>query len=454
MNNLPRLVIISLLVAAGSAVACNDHPNQPNTVDAGHVELYQCPMHPQVTSHEPGDCPICGMRLVPVKSDSAEKPSTSTPGGERKVLYWVAPMDPNYRSDEPGKSPMGMDLVPVYADAGSGSGVSVSGRTTVHVPDVQRQRIGVRTAVATIQPRAIRTLRTVGTVEPDPDRVQHVHTKVAGWVEKVYVRAEANRVRAGQVLYELYSPQLVATQDELIAAVAAKNPGAANAARQRLRNWDVSEVDIKAIEQLQQAKRSMPFRSPMDGFVRQVQAIEGMQAGEMVQLYELVSLETVWVLAKLYERELNLVTVGQAARITVPGGTVIDSTVDYVYPFVNEQSRFVNVRLKLPNPGIRLRPGMYVDVGLQADLGPGLLVPADAVLRTGTRSLVFVEVAPGQFEPRQVDLGPQVDGGFILHDGVADGEIVAVQANFFLDSESALRSALTSVDTDDSNAGK
>ncbi|RMF16187.1 MAG: efflux RND transporter periplasmic adaptor subunit [Candidatus Dadabacteria bacterium] len=443
----PWFLFVLLLFPFGFVAGCSEASRSSSGDAASSQEaapqLYQCPMHPDVTSHEPGDCPICGMRLVPVEQGGEPHEHAAEQGNaDCEVAYWVAPMDPNYRSDKPGKSPMGMDLVPV-CKSDLAVGGDVDNRVTVKIPPQRVQQLGIRLSPVAFTEAAIRTLRTPGTVTVDEEKVRHVHTRVAGWIERVHVQAVGDAVRKGQVLYELYSPDLVATQEELLAAVNAGNSGAAEAARRRLRYWNVSDIDIRRIEQRGKASRRITFRSPIDGYVHALKAIDGMYVEARTQLYTLVDLSTVWVRGHFYETELPLLSMGQQARIQLPTtGDPRIGAIRWLYPQVDARTRFVDARFEFDNPDLRLRPGMYVDVQLEIDLGPALVVPKDAVMRTGRQNIAFVHIGNGRFEPRALELGPETDDGYVVYDGLDEGEQVADQATFFIDSESALKAAL------------
>lgn len=371
-------------------------------------------------------------------SDGA--PVTLAADGTRAIAYWVAPMDPGFTSPTPGKSPMGMDLIPVYKDE-VGSASNVAGRATVTVAALRLQQLGVRTAPVEVT-SAVRTIRAVGFVEPDAARISYIHSKISGWLERVPLQTVGDPVQRGQIMYELYSPELVATQEELLAAVRAGNVDAASAARQRLRYWDVAETDIAAIEQGGQVWRRVPFRSPISGYIHEVEAIEGAFVRDMTKLYVLMNLDQIWVRGEFYETDLAALKVGAKAMIRLPSGDEVAGKIVYIYPTVDRQTRFAAVRFSFANHDLRLRPGMYVDILYREDVGPALVVPGDAVIRTGARAIAFVDLGGGRFEPRELSIGANVDGGVIVYDGLDDGERVAVSANFFIDSESSLKAAL------------
>ncbi len=420
-----QALLVLALASVATAGACST-PRETETQEK--ATLYQCPMHPDVTSHEPGDCPICGMRLVKV---DAERMTPDTLGHDEHDGHGVEAAGEGVRSLQGGAAP-GSSEVP--------------DRASVRVPAERQQMLGVRTVEARVT-EAVRSIRAVGFVEPDRDRVQHVHVKVEGWLERVRVQTEGERVEKGQVLFELHSPRLVATQEELLSALRAGNRRAADAARDRLRYWNLDPADIRAIEKRGRALRAVSFRSPISGYVQALDAVEGMYVKEMTDLYTLVDLEKVWVIGKFYETDLPFLSEGLEADVRLPDGSVRTGRALYVYPTVDRKTRFASVRFAFDNADFAFRPGMYVDLRYRTDVGPGLVLPADAVIRSGTRALAFVARGGGRFEPRELDLGPAVDDGYVVYAGVDDGERVVSQAAFFIDSESALRAAVRKFDS-------
>lgn len=460
-----KLLAVGLLALAGPIATL---PACDNSEGPEAEQVYRCPMHPDITEHEPGECPICGMDLVPVDDGGSDaEPSTGEPSdgessaeqdhedmemaasetapadGEREIAHWVAPMDSSFTSPTPGESPMGMDLVPVYKDQLGAAG-DVTGRATIEIGERMRQLIGIRLAPARVTD-AVRTIRTVGFVDPDENRIHHIHTRTPGWLEEVHVHAVGERVERGQLLYELYSPELVATQRELFSARAAGNTASVAAARQRLRNWNVADRDIRRIERSGRVWQAVPFRSGMSGWVHHFNALHGMYVRPEQELYMINNLERIWVLGEFYEADLPLLAEGTTATVVAPDGERLAGRIEHVYPTVDEQSRTVAARLELANPDLRLRPGMYVDFLYRVELGRQLVVPRDAILRTGTRTLAFVALGDGRFEPREVALGTMADEGYIIESGLHPGERVVAQATFMIDSESSLNAALADI---------
>ncbi|MHB8763557.1 MAG: efflux RND transporter periplasmic adaptor subunit [Deferrisomatales bacterium] len=409
---------------------------------AAEPTLYTCGMHPWIVSETPGDCPICGMKLTPIKDQGAEAQAA---GGERKILYWRAPMNPTEIYDQPGKSAMGMDLVPVYED-------EVVGGVAVKIDPVTQQNMGVRTAP--VETGALtRTLRLYGHVTYDETRTATVSPKFGGWIEKVHVDFTGRMVKKGEPLVEIYSPELVTAQEEYLVALRSlkgvEGRGGGDllaSARRRLAFWDVPDDELLAIEKTGKAKKALTLRSPFTGVVTHKNAVEGAAAKEGVPLYQLADLSRVWVEAHVYESELPWVREGQAAEMTLPyqPGKTYRGKVAYIYPYLERKTRDVVLRIEFPNPGLELKPDMYANVRLESRLpGEGLLIPSEAVVRSGERNVVFVTRGDGKFTPRDVTLGPATEGGKVqILAGLAAGETVVTSGQFLLDSESKLKEAV------------
>jgi Cu(I)/Ag(I) efflux system membrane fusion protein/cobalt-zinc-cadmium efflux system membrane fusion protein len=419
--------------------------------------MFQCPMHPEVIESGPGECPICNMDLVEVKESPAPgRQSTSAKSGEREILYWYAPMDPSYIRDEPGLSPMGMKLVPKYADEDSGSEEGV-----IRIDPVQVQNIGVVSTKAEITDIA-RYSRTVGILDFDADNITWINTKFEGWIEKVHVNYVGEEVKKGQPLFEIYSPELVTTQEEYLRALdyrasleGSDRPETQRQAeslvrstRDRLAYWDITEEQIKRLETSNQVQRRLTVTSPADAVVAEVmsEALEGMFVKPGMDLYKIADLSTVWVHADIYELDIPWIRDEQPAVVSFRNApeTQFRGKVLFLYPEVSRDTRTLKICVEVPNPGRRLRPGMYADVVVQ---GPpvknAVAVPQSAVIRSGERNIVFVDLGDGRFEPREVDLGVKGEGDRIqIVNGIAAGEEVVTQAQFMLDSESRTQEAI------------
>jgi len=371
------------------------------------------------------------------------------PTANRQPLYWVDPMHPAYKSDKPGTAPdCGMDLVPVYeVDAGpAGNAQSgVSGYSNVKLTAERRQLIGVQTALA--ETRAMgRTVRTVGRVAIDETRLHKITTKFDGYIEKLYVDYTGKDVRRGQPLFSVYSPELLATQQEyLLALKAAKqSPLLLESARRRLQLWDISAADIRRLEETGATRKSLTISSPASGVVLNKMAIEGSRVMAGEPLFDIAGLDRVWILADVYESELALVRVGTNAKITLsylPGRT-FTGTITFITPTVDPMTRTAKVRIEADNRDGALKPEMFADVVIEEPARTVTVVPESAVLSTGTRSVLFVVKADGTFEPREVQTGVKSERFIEVRSGVKAGEKVATQANFLIDSESRLKAAL------------
>jgi RND family efflux transporter MFP subunit len=376
--------------------------------------------------------------------------------GERKVLYWYDPMHPQYTSDRPGMAPdCGMQLVPKYADEAKAMPATATG--TVHLSPAKQQLIGVRTAVVGAEDVS-QSLRAVGMVEVDETRVARVHTKVSGWVRRVFVDYTWQHVQRGEPLFTLYSPELVSAQQEYLLARRAQSElgnasyrGAAEgseallrAARMRLKLWDVTDEQIAELEARGQPEEELTFHSPTSGHVAERKVFPNQYITPESELYSVVDHSRVWVQSQLYEYELAAVRVGQPATLTVEAhpGRLFRGRVAFVPPHLEMATRTQSVRLEFDNPELALKPGMYANVEIRLSLGRQLVIPRDAVLDTGERRLVFVARGDGFFEPREIQLGQRLGDRVVVRDGLRPGETIAASGVFLIDSESRLKSAM------------
>lgn len=415
---------------------------------------YHCAMHPTMISDKPDACPICQMRMV---LDHDEEPGSggALPAGERKVVY-RSTMNPTEFSDKPGNDSMGMAMVAEEAEERSPEGPDVEGRVSVKISPEKRQLIGVRTAV--VERKSLtKTIRTVGRVTFDETRLHHVHTKVGGWIERLYANT-GEVVEKGQPLLTIYSPELLASAQEYLLALRARDRLAGSSmpsvkasgddlvesARRRLLLYDLTEDQIDDLAKAGEAPRTTTIYAPMTGHVIMRNVTHGEKIDSGTALLDLADLSRVWVLADVYEYELPFVHEGQAATMSLsylPGRT-FEGRITLIYPVLEEATRTVKVRLEFPNPGLSLKPDMYADVEIRASMGEKLTVPESAVISTGERDLAFVDRGGGYFEPRTLTLGLRLPDGFEVIAGLAEGEKVLVSANFFVDSESTLKAAL------------
>ncbi len=432
--------------------AAGDATTQAAAEDGADKQLYTCGMHPNVVQDHPGTCPICGMNLTPMNGGEAggaggggSSGGGGKSDGERKIAYWQAPMDPTYIRDEPGKSPMGMDLVPVYEDELSGGDSNIVSIT----PGVVQQ-IGVETAPVK-RTTVFRHLRTIGEVEVGEDELSVVNLRYSGWVEHIYVERTGDEVKRGQVLFDIYSPELVAAQEEYLLAIRTQGADSdlARSARRRLELWDISSRDIDAIASRGEARRTLPVRANATGFVLHKDLVEGARVMAGKDLYRIGNLQRIWVTAEVYEHDAPWVEEGQPAQLelTYQGEGTLDGKVSYIYPTLNEGSRTLTVRLEFDNPGVRLKPGMFATVYIQYRRKDGTIaVPTEAILHSGKRQIAFVALGEGRFQPREIKTGIVGDRHMTeVLDGLHEGDRVVVSSQFLIDSESQLQEALRKI---------
>ncbi|RME27215.1 MAG: efflux RND transporter periplasmic adaptor subunit [Deltaproteobacteria bacterium] len=453
---LPFVLSGVLLVASLGLGACGGGADQAASTtatttatadDGADKQLYTCGMHPQVVQDHPGTCPICGMNLTPMNDGAGGGGSGGGGGaaGERKIAYWRAPMDPTYIRDKPGKSPMGMDLIPVYEDELSGPDSNIVSIT----PGVVQQ-IGVETAPVR-RTTVFRHLRTIGEVEVGEDEVSVVNLRYSGWVERIYVERTGDEVRKGQVLFDIYSPELVAAQEEYLLAIRTQGADSdlARSARRRLELWDIADRDIDAIVARGEARRTLPVRARASGFVLHKDIVEGARVTAGKDLYRIGNLQRIWVTAEVYEHDAPWVEEGQPAQLelTYQGGETLEGRVSYIYPTLNRQTRTLTVRLEFDNPGVRLKPGMFATVYIQyRRKDDTLAVPTEAILHSGKRQIAFVALGEGRFQPREVKTGIVGDRHMTeVLDGLHEGDRVVVSSQFLIDSESQLQEALRKI---------
>jgi membrane fusion protein, copper/silver efflux system len=407
-------------------------------------------MHPQVVQDRPGNCPICGMKLMPMRKQpsatalaaAATSPSRSgvdrsSSGGSRKIKYYKSTMMLGEISQTPRKDSMGMDMVPVYEGEDETNAITVDPATV--------QKMGVRSAIVTKGPLR-RVIRTVGTIDYNETALADVTTKFRGWIEKLYVDSTGKQVRKGEPLFEIYSPELYSAQNEYVLALNQGSGGLKASARQKLKLFDVSDDQIAELEKSRQPQRTLRVDAPINGIVVEKMVVQGQMVEAGMKLYRLADLSIVWVQSQIYEQDMALLKLGQEAEVTLSylPDRKFTGRITYIYPTVDEKTRTGQVRMEFHNPGLFLKPGMFVTVEVHADLEPAaLLVPDSAVLRSGDRNTVFVGLENGRFEPRTVTLGARGENDtYQVLSGLNEGERVVTSGQFMLDSESQLREAI------------
>lgn len=396
-------------------------------------QRYHCPMHPTYVSDRPGDCPICNMKLVPIRDDKAPSRSdTSAANGARK--HEGHTMDGDTASE------------------------GVPGRVSVHVSPEKRQLIGV--TLAKVERRNLtREVRTVGIVQHDETRYRRIAPRFAGWVGKLHVNFTGAPVQQGETLFTVYSPELFSTENEYLIAWRSLRQLGGNAspnqresaealldsARLRLSLFEIGDEEVRQLEQRGRASAELPFRAPISGHVLVKNAVEGkaFTAGE--SLYEIADLSHLWIQAFVYEYEMGLIRVGQEGKVEFPylDGQVFSAKVTFMDPHIEPQSRRAEVRLELDNPGHRLRLDMWANVTLEVDSGEKLTVPASAVIDTGQRYVAFTAEDDDLLVPREVKVGMRTDDYYEVLSGLDEGQQVVRRALFLVDSESQLKAAIS-----------
>ncbi|NIV17672.1 MAG: efflux RND transporter periplasmic adaptor subunit [Woeseiaceae bacterium] len=448
MNNklVPTILAAALALFVGAGIGYWFAKSEPATqhTDAASAErqvlYYRNPMNPEITSPVPAKDEM-GMDYIAVYAEAKRKP-----------LYYRNPMNPEITSPVPAKDNMGMDYIPVYADDDSSGPAG-----TVRIDPVTEQNIGVRTAM--VEHRSLaREIHTVGRVDFDEQRITRLHPKTQGWIEDLRIGTTGEQISRDEILLSIYSPQLVSSQQEYLLALnnldaLSKSPfedvrrGAENLVRtslERLRLLDVPEHQIDELEQSREVKKELHIHSPAKGIVINVGAREGQFVTPQTELYMIADLSSVWVFVDLFEEEMPWVDVGDVAEMQVSAipGKTFRGKLTYIYPYAESKTRTIKARLEFQNPDLLLKPDMFADITIDASpRSHAVVVPSEAIVRSGLREQVFVVRDAGKFEPREVEIG--LSGGDFTEilSGLAVGEEVVVSGQFLIDSESKLREA-------------
>ncbi len=444
------VVLIAFAFAGGYVYKAVKGGAAPTDKGSRKVLYWVDPMHPAYKSDKPGIAPDCGMKLEPVYADGGA--AAAPAGASRKVLYYRDPKDPNYKAQQPGLNPeTGNNLEPVYADD-----ISTMEVGTVQITPEKQQLIGVKYEQVQLGGGS-RTIRAVGKVAIDETRIGHVHTKVEGWIDKVFVAFTGDLVQKGQPLLTIYSPDMLASQRELLLAAKAKtimrdsalpsgfdqSESLLQATRRRLELWDLSEAQIDQVIRTGEPIKNITVYSPMTGYITDRKAFPQVKVMPDTDLYTIVDLSHVWIMADVFEYEAPNIRLGQTARVSIQAlpGKVFTARIDFLQPQVDPMTRTLKVRLNLDNPGVMLKPDMYADVEFVVNIPAKLTVPVDAVLNAGERKTVFIDRGNGYLEPRQVKTGEREGHRIQILSGLSGSERVVTSGNFLIDSESQMKAA-------------
>ena len=453
-GTLVAVLVLGLGLGGGAAyLLSRGTPGHDHAAPAAEAKTrYTCPMHPTIVSDHPGDCPICGMALVKVGA------AGGAAGGERKIAFYRSPMDAKQTSPVPRKDEMGMDYLPVYEDEVAGGAAPVEGLANVQIDPQRQQLIGLRTVEASVGPVGA-SWRTVGKVAVDETQVHHVNIKVGGFVDTVYVDYVGKPVKRGERLFSIYSPDLLSVQQEYLLALRTRKAlseggvatGAGNdlveSARERLRLWDIPESEVKRLEETGKPTKNLTLYSPMTGVVTKKDIVMGHRLNEGDMPYEITDLSRVWVLADAYETDLGRIRTGMTATLSLEAfpNKTFKGKVIFIDPILDAKTRTAKVRLEFANPKGELKPEMFGEVTMQAEKREGLRIPADAVIDSGTRKVVFVALDEGKFQPREIEVGSVSGDQVEVVSGLKAGDKVVTRANFLIDSESQLRASLAAM---------
>lgn len=431
----------------------HDHTLRPVLNEEGKIDYWTCTMHTSMRLKDPGKCPICSMDLVPVMKRTGNQ---SESGVKTEEMHDMEDMNMDSQSGQEMSGMQGhdhsmMNMPTTKRETGDSS------RSMFTVSPERQQRIGVKTQKVT--ERALtKKIRTVGMVELDETKIEHVHTKFSGWIDKVFVDYTFQHVKKGDPLFSIYSPELVSTQEEYILALKSKNilsgnefpeisygaNSLAEATRKRLELWDISDNQINEIERSGKAKTSLVFYSPITGHVMFKNAFENMYVEPNTRLYTIADHSTVWVNADIYENDISLVKEGEKATMTVESlpGVVFEGKVTFIWPHLMAKTRTTKARLEFPNPDLKLLPEMYANVNIEIPMKTALTIPESAVIKTGVQDIVFVDKGQGNMEIRKVELGQEAEGFYEVLRGLSEGESVVSRANFLIDAESKVQAAV------------
>ncbi len=407
---------------------------------------YVCPMHPKIIRDQKGSCPICGMDLI--KKEIKIPPTKTSKNIQKKLLYWVAPMDPNYRRDKAGKSPMGMDLVPVY-ESGSNSDQTDAEAPSISVKASTAQSMGIK--IATVKRQILsREIKTVGFIRYNEDKLEHIHIRTKGWIENIYIKSQGEVVKEGQILFDYYSPELVAAQEDYLLALKgnsllseARSRGLLDSAQLKMRLLGIPEIVISKISRTKTSIKQIPIYAPSDGTIIKLDVRKGMYIIPATVLYSIADLSSVWIEVDVFEHQLNWVKIGDSASIQIEA--LADKTwhgkVDYIYPELSEITRTLRVRLVFDNSKGHFKPNMFADVRMQGNPIKRLVIPNEAIIFSAAGKRVVKQVGKHSYQPIEIKTGIHSQGKTEILSGLKAGDKIVISSQFLLDSESNLQAS-------------
>ena len=481
-----NITMIFMILMVIVLVSCSQKDSSQEAKDDMHrmqkqhdkkEDLYQCPMHPEYTSDKEGQCPICGMNLVRIekggKSDrensikensmketmpsQQEHPTDKKKDSDENQIY-QCPMHPEYTSDKPGQCPIcGMNLVRIdKKEEVTKKQTKMHDRTSIQISPRKQQAIGVK--IATVKRDHLKKIiKATGIVDYVEPKLAYINIKFEGWAERLYVDYQGKYVNKGQKLIDIYSPELVSTQQEYLLAYkygnslykdsTSKYLSILDVVKERFKLWDISDQEIKRLQLAGEVSRLITLYSPVNGFVIEKNVIQGQKIMPGENLYKIADISTIWIYGDIYERDLKWVKLNQPVQISLSyiPDEVFDGVISYIYPYLNESTRTNRIRVEVKNREFKLKPDMYANIELKVDLGEKLAIPSEAVLDTGEHRYVFLDKGDGYFEPVEVKLGTYADEYYEVIDGLTEGNKIVSSATFLIDSESSIRAAIEQI---------